>query len=432
MRKKVREITDEDFYSLKIGMIWRYFKSESFAFWMICAYLFFEYVRPQSIYPAIDFLPWAQLTVIGAFLGCFADRTVRWVSSPANILLIIFLIIILSSSVLAYFPSLSYTQLDKYYTWVIVYFLIINIVNTRKRFFIFLCFFLVASFKLSLSLSIIWAQRGFSFTNWGLSGPPGFFQNSGELAIQMLVFWPIAWAFTYSLKSYVSKQWYWLLMLMPITAIIVILGSSSRGAQLALVIQIVVMNYRTIFKPKIFTSVAISLLLISVFLPDEQKQRFQFMGEDETSRQRILYFENGLEMMKEHPVLGVGYFNFIPYFERYYPEDVMFGEAELPHNIFIQVGTDSGYTGLIVFLLIILLAFKIGLRFKSMPDCDENKNLISACSNLSLLGFVISGQFVTVAYYPYLWVHLALVVAFYNSYVIINCKNARLNRKNHH
>ncbi len=94
MRKKVSDITDEDFYSLKISLIWQYFKSESFAFWMICAYLFLEYVRPKSIYPAIDFLPWTQLAVIGALLGCFTDKTIKWVSSSINILLILFLIII--------------------------------------------------------------------------------------------------------------------------------------------------------------------------------------------------------------------------------------------------------------------------------------------------------------------------------------------------
>jgi O-antigen ligase len=415
MRKKVSDITDEDFYSLKMSLIWKYFKSESFAFWMICAYLFFEYVRPQSIYPAIDFLPWTQLAVIGALLGCFTDKTIKWVSSSINILLILFLIIILLSSVYAYFPSVSYANLENYYLWVVIYFLIINIVNTRKRFFIFLCVFLVASFKISLSLAITWAQRGFSFTTWGLSGPPGFFQNSGELAIQMLVFWPIAWAFSHSLKPYVSKTWYRLLMLMPITAIMVILGASSRGGQLALVVQLVVMNYRTVFKPKVFISCGVAFALLWTFLPVEQKERFQTMGEDKTSLQRILYWENGLEMIKEHPLLGVGYFNFPPYFERYYPQDLLVRSAQLPHNILIQVGTDTGLLGLSVFFGIILLAYQRGRRFKA-DGCEEQQKLIGRCANLSLLGFVVAGQFVTVAYYPFLWVHLALVVALNNSY----------------
>ncbi|MBL3556704.1 MULTISPECIES: O-antigen ligase family protein [Marinobacter] len=416
MRKKAKEITEEDLYSLNIGMNWRYLKSESFAFWMICMYLFFEYVRPQSIYPIIDFLPWTQLAIIGALVGCFADRTVRWVSSSVNVLLILFLILILLSSVFAYFPSISYGKLENYYLWVIIYFLIINIVNTRKRFFIFLCIFLVASFKISLSLAISWAMRGFSFTTWGLSGPPGFFQNSGELAIQMLVFWPIAWAFAHSLKPRITKTWYWLLMLMPITAIMVILGASSRGAQLALVVQLVVMNYRTVFKPKVLISCAIAVTLLWTFLPEEQKDRFRTMGEDRTSQQRILYWENGLEMIKEHPVLGVGYFNFPSYFGRYYADDVLLHRVELPHNIIIQVGTDTGITGLAIFLILILVALRKAQRFRA-DGCENNQKLIGACANLSLLGFIVAGQFVTVTYYPYLWIHLALLVSMRNSFM---------------
>lgn len=415
MLKKHHAATDEDLYSLRVGQIWRYFKSETFAFWMICAYLFFEYVRPQAIYPAIDILPWAQLTVIGAILGCFTDKTVRWVSSPINKLLLIFFIIILVSSFFAYFPTVSYNNIYKYYLWVIIYFLVINIVNTRKRFFIFLCIFLVASFKISLSLAITWAERGFSFTDWGLKGPPGFFENSGELAIQMLVFWPIAWAFTYSIKPYISKWWYRLLLLMPITAIMVILGASSRGAQLALVCQLVVMNYRYIFNLRVLPAILVSLFLIWNFLPEEQKQRFETMGQDGTSQQRLLYWQNGIEMIEDNPVLGVGYFNFASYFERYYPEDVLLGRAELPHNIFIQVGTDTGFLGLTAFGGLLLVAYRLGRRFKA-GGCEDKQRLIGSCANLSLLGFVVAGQFVTVTYYPFLWIHLALIVALNNSF----------------
>ena len=31
--------------------------------------------------------------------------------------------------------------------------------------------------------------------------------------------------------------------------------------------------------------------------------------------------------------------------------------------------------------------------------------------NLALLGYVVAGQFVTVAYYPYTWIHLMFVTA---------------------
>lgn len=415
MVKKRKEVTIKDFYELNLRAMFRYFGSETLAFWMICVYLFLEYVRPQSIIPALDFLPWTQLAVLGALVGCFIDKSVRWVSSSINVWLILFFIAILLSSLFAFWPEVSFSQLHNFYTWFVIYFVIINIVNTEKRFFIFICIFFLASFKLSLSLSITWAKRGFSFTDWGLSGPPGFFQNSGELAIQMLVFWPLAWVFVLHMKPYVSKTKYFILLLMPVTAIMVILGASSRGAQLALLVQLLVLNYKSIFKPKVIFSCAIIFSILWTILPAEQKERFQVVGDDRTSRQRLLYWENGLEMMNDNPFFGVGYFNYVNYYEYFYAEDMLYGRAELPHNIFIQIGTDSGYIGLSLFLALIISARKkMSSTFKKLKVSECSFYRLPLGFNLSLIGFLIAGQFVTVGYYPFFWIHLALVVSFYN------------------
>ncbi|WP_372997845.1 O-antigen ligase family protein [Marinobacter sp.] len=408
-------ITDEDLFSLKVSKLWRAFRSESFAFWMICVYLFFEYVRPQSILPFLDILPWAQLAVLGALIGCFFDKTVKWVSSFGNKLLITFLLIIIISSMSAYWPQVSYNNLDKLYSWIVIYFLIICIVNTRQRFFIFFLIFLLASFKISASLAMTWAGRSFTFTGWGLMGPPGFFQNSGELAIQMVVYWPVALALTVFLKPYLSKWMYVICMAMPITAWAVILGSSTRGGQLALFAQFVKKYFHRITRPKILIAIALGASVFWSFLPDEQKQRFSSMGEDKTSQQRLLYWQNGWEMMLDHPVVGVGYFNFIPYYETYYVDDMLYKNAQLPHNIFIQVGTDAGFLGLSIYTAIILYSFFVTRALgKEKSEMILMESKLATAFNYSLIGFVVAGQFVTVAYYPFLWIHLSMVTALKN------------------
>ena len=147
MVRKQKEIFAQDLFRLELAPMWRYFKSESFAFWMICFYLSLEYVRPQSIIPELDFLPWTQLAVLGSLAGCFIDKTVKWNSTPLNSLLFLFFILILISSAFAYDSSISYRYLENFYTWLIIYLLVVNIVNSKNRFFIFICIFLLASFK---------------------------------------------------------------------------------------------------------------------------------------------------------------------------------------------------------------------------------------------------------------------------------------------
>ncbi|AKV94696.1 hypothetical protein ACP86_00060 [Marinobacter sp. CP1] len=384
---------------------------------MICFYLFFEYVRPQSIIPELDFLPWTQLSLIGALIGLIFEPTKKWVSSPVNKLLIVFLLTIFLSIVNAYWPDISLVYLKNMYVWVIVYFLIINIITTRKRFLIFLAIFVLASFKISLSLAITWAKRGFSFTDWGLQGPPGFFQNSGELAIQMAIFWPIAFSVTLYFKAYISNLKYCILLTMPISAIMVILGASSRGAQLALLVQFIAGNFRRIFKIKVILFVFVALYSAWWLLPPEQKDRFEIAGEDRTSQQRLLYWQNGIDMMNEHPFFGVGYFNFIPYYNINYSSDLLRDSAELPHNIFVQIGSELGYTGLVIYLLFIFFGFKTSLDARKNFARDRSDVFfkdICKSANISFIGFLVAGQFVSVAYYPFMWIHLALLVSLRN------------------
>jgi len=403
-----QQYTIEDLYSLELKVWWAYFKSESLAFKMICLYLFVEYVRPQSIITWLDFLPWAKLFLLGSLIGVFMEKDRKWVSSPINKWMVLFFLSILWSTVNAQYPSESYKYLANFYTWFVIYFLIINIVTTPKRFLFFLAIFCIASFKISLSLAITWAKRGFSFTDWGLMGPPGPFANSGELAIQMAVFWPIGLAVALSLKPYISSWKFKVLMLMPITACMVILGASSRGGQLAMMLQFFLRFFKQIFKIKVLVGIVVVVAAGWHFLPEEQKQRFAESGSDKTSEQRLLYWKNGFKMMNDHPFTGVGYFNFMPYFEDYYSEDMLYPTAQLPHNIFVQVGADLGYIGLFFYLMLISSAFsaisKIGKD--TVPSIIGE---LSVALKISMIGFLVAGQFVSVVYYPFLWIQLALI-----------------------
>lgn len=407
----------EDFYSLKIRPLWNHFKGESLAFWMICGYLFVEYVRPQSIYPAINFLPWATVFLMGSALAWMVDRKERWVRDPVNKWLIIYLVLLILSCANAYRPEISWPYLRNYYIWVIVYFCIINIVTTPQRFFIFILLFLVCSFKISLFTAKTWAFRGFAYTSWGLQGPPGFFTNSGELAIQMLMFSPIALELARFLKPWLTRPKYYLLLFFPVTGAMTVMGASSRGGQLGLVYQI----YHSILKGNISFKTIVLVVAIGAsafyLLPDEQKDRFSAAGDDRTSQQRLLYWKHGLEMIQEHPFLGIGYFNFPTYYENFHRKDMLYDTAQLPHNIFVQVGTDAGVTGLVIFLMIIYRCFKATGTVRKLTAADSaTKPYYRMARGLdsALWGFLIAGQFVTVTYYPFIWINLAFSVCLRN------------------
>lgn len=408
----------DDFLALKFKSIWIQFLKEHFSFWMICGYLFIEYVRPQSIIPAIDILPWVKLFILLSFASCLIDNSITWVSDSTNKWMIIFSILIILSIVNATYPDISSEHIIDSFQWFVIYFLIINIVNSEKRFFIFLLIFLFASFKISFTLARVWAFRGFSFTTWGLMGPPGYFQNSGELAIQMLMFSPIAYQLTLCMKPRLTSFKYWMMLAMPITGAMTVMGASSRGGQIGMAFQVV---YTFLRERLSIRSILIALIVMVVgywVLPDEQLERFSGSGEDKTSQQRLFYWEHGIEMIQDHPWQGVGYFNFAPYYAEHYPEDMLYEQAQLPHNIFIQIGTDTGIPGLILYLFLIYSGFKKTSEVRKLaaklPTGSFYYFGLTRGFDAALLGFLIAGQFVTVGYYPFMWIHLAFVVSMKN------------------
>jgi O-antigen ligase len=274
-------------------------------------------------------------------------------------------------------------------------------------------FFLIINFKISQHGAASFAMRGFSFSHWGLSGPPGWFRNSGEFAMQMTVVFSISWCLLQATKKYFegSKRWWFLLALFPGTAALSVIGSSSRGGQLALATILIIffLTGKHFFRKMLLLVFAVYLGL--QLLPAEQLKRFNSAGSDRTSQLRLKHWENALEVIKEHP-LGIGYYNW----RDYYPISFDVIKVEEIHNTPLQAFVELGYPGGILFLFMVITAFIMNAKTKrEMGRIDSsNANIIAAIArglNLGLLSTFISALFMSVLFYPIFWVAFALTSA---------------------
>ncbi|MBK8187805.1 MAG: hypothetical protein IPK77_11520 [Cellvibrio sp.] len=161
--------TVKNFYAFKVGAMWRHFKKQHFSFWMICGYLFFEFVKPQAIFPQLEVIPWAQLLLIGALIGSFVDPSVKWVSNTANIYIIILLLLIILSICFAQFPAVSMDNFMLFLAGSSYTFLATTIVNTPERLYIFCSSTLSQLEKLQSAHPRIGHLEGLVFKIGGLS-----------------------------------------------------------------------------------------------------------------------------------------------------------------------------------------------------------------------------------------------------------------------
>lgn len=416
-QKSEQPIDIKEYYSVNIGALWKGLRKEHISFWFLCAYFLFEYVRPQILYPSIDVLPWAFLFMLLALAAAFADKSVVWVGNPLNKLFVVMAIIIVLSGIFSYYPMVSWKDRNTMLTWVIVYFLLTSIVNTERRLILFLCAYLLFNLKMGQHGAYDWMRRGFSFASYGLIGSPGWFRNSGEFAIQMLIFGSLAIAFCVSFMEYWGRFKKWIFLICASTGYISVIGASSRGSQLALAIIVVWGLFKIRGGIKFLIVVIALAVALYHLLPEEQIKRFEDSGDDTTSLQRLAYWKIGIELAKENPVLGIGYGNWMPYVSKLYPEGVgPLKIVQVPHSIYIQAAAEMGYTGLFWFVLMILSAFYVNAKTRKIIK-GSNKNYITFISfglDAGLVGFIVAGAFVTVLYYPFFWIQIAMIAMLNN------------------
>jgi putative inorganic carbon (HCO3(-)) transporter len=97
-------------------------------------------------------------------------------------------------------------------------------------------------------------------------------------------------------------------------------------------------------------------------------------------------------------------------FRIYAPNPTDFHAA---HSIFFQVLGEHGYIGLILFVSIIgtawLTANKIIRSVRNHPDLKWAGDF-AAMAQVSLIGYIVGGAFLSLAYYDYFWYVVAALV----------------------
>ena len=172
--------------------------------------------------------------------------------------------------------------------------------------------------------------------------------------------------------------------------------------------------------PKRIAGIFMVLIMGLAFLfvmPKASKARLQsgfHPDADKTATIRLNLWGAGLRMFKDHPILGVGPANFPPEYLLYHPDSDPEVKLWVPHSIYIEALSELGLTGSAILGIVWLLLFRMNSRTRRNLQLlgPEGTRLfeyyLSIGLDLAFLGFLVSGAFLTVLYYPHLWLLLGL------------------------
>jgi len=395
----------------------RALKAEDLGFKIAVLYLVFSYLRPQVLLPWLSFVPWTQLVILAGLIYILLYRKLSL--QGGHYLVLMFYMIILISAWNSQYPSVSFSKIDIVGIWLLEMVFFTNIIKNIRQYWLLTVVLFVILFKMSLFGAKTWAMRGFGFTKWGIAGPDGFFSNSGEysLLMAMLAVWSLAFILRHENKS---RLYY----LLPITAVMSVLGASSRGGQLALIAGLLYLAFVVgRLRIKTLFYIVLSGWLIYQVIPEEQKERFESMGSDNTSVSRVIYWKSGLDMLQKYPLTGVGYNAFPEYFHDHYSfllekDDFLSSRKEVSHNTYIQMASNLGYPGIAVYLAMIYLLFRYTRKSLVYARDDAQKEETWMVYNLygleaALVTYLIGSTFMSVGYYPYIYLLFMFVMPMY-------------------
>jgi len=405
-----------ELYYMRLQTLWSELKRQHKPFWWLCVYFLFEYIRPQSLYPAIDIIPWGLTCLMLVLVFSILDRETKWVPSSANKTIIIFSVVVALSIMVAHSPIAALNKIDIYLSWLILYFAFIAIVNNENKLILFIVFFLLINFKMSQFGARNFLLHGYS--SYGVSGSPGWFKDAGDLGHQMIVFVCFSIAFIVALKKYWSRTKFVLFSLAPITGMLTIIATASRGVQLGIACTALWFILKSKGGLKVLLLISAAGVVFYNLLPPEMISEFRNAGEDSTSQQRLILWDIGWETLKEHPFLGVGYYNWLEYCSSQYPFGIPGTRRDhclVIHNTYISAGTELGFIGLSLYLLLVLTVFRLNYRTRKLArDKNDFLYFMAHGSDGGLVGFLVASTFFDMLFYPIFWVQLGISVAINN------------------
>ncbi|ARU55221.1 O-antigen polymerase [Oleiphilus messinensis] len=146
-------------------------------------------------------------------------------------------------------------------------------------------------------------------------------------------------------------------------------------------------------------------------------------GIDESAMGRIYAWQAAISMATHHPLTGVGINNF--YANYYFHSPHWDGKNHAVHSTWFQVLAESGFLGLIIFIILVYSTFqftrKNNQRIRLNPGLPPSVCVMGNALQSGLAGFCISGTFLTQGFIWPLYILMALTIGL-NYYLDSHCR----------
>lgn len=350
----------------------------------------------------------SALATLGSLLLSKEPKRIPWNST--SILLILFLLWMLITTIFAINPEPAWRELNLVWKIWLMAFLVMIIATTPER---------IRTLMWVITLSLgFYGFKGGLFTlltggNARVWGPSNtFIGGNNEVGMALVMTIPLLRFLQLSVQDLRLRFGFTLLMLL---CLICILGTHSRGALLGLAGMGLFLLFKSRRKLPLLLLFCIAIPAMTSFMPEKWHARMATIRtyeQDGSAMGRINAWYTAANLAAHRPT-GGGYkclHNPLT-FDLYSPNPDSFHDA---HSIYFEVLGEHGFVGLTLFLLIGITTWRRASRTIALSQkLPELKWIADLCSmiQVSLVGYFVNGAFLGLAMFDLYYDLIGVVIA---------------------
>lgn len=379
-------------------------------YWGVLLLAWLGYMNPHRLcYGFMLSFPVVMIVALATMISLLMTKDPKKIVwSRETIMLALFIVWMGITTLMAEYPKLAAAQYEKVVKIHILTFITLMVLNTRERIHGFV-------WILVLSLGFYGIKGGiFTIVNGGayrVNGPSTtFIAGNNELALALVMTVPLI----RYLQLQETRKWFKLgllvgMVLTPIAAI----GSQSRGALLALSVVGVAFWLKSRNKLAMAILVSVLVAVIVSLMPESWYKRMDTINtydQDESALGRLNAWGCAWNVAKDR-IFGGGFELWQPgMFAKYGPDPLNVRDV---HSIYFEVMGEQGFIGLAMFLSLLGMAWfkcqKVIKLTRKNPEQSWARDL-AAMIQVSIIGYMVGGAFLGMAYFDYPYHLIVLVV----------------------
>ncbi|MGK7869302.1 putative O-glycosylation ligase, exosortase A system-associated [Falsiroseomonas sp. E2-1-a20] len=374
-----------------------------------------SFMNPHRlVYGFAGGIPWAALVFMATVAGCVLSVEARKpVFNAVTWLLIAFLLCITMTTAMAIAaPDAAWAKYSQVSKVILGLLLTSFLLTDRWRIHALVWIMVISVGYFGVRGGIFAIITGGSYRIWG---PPNtMISDNNHLAAGMLVTLPLMNYLRMQSRHHLIRLG--LAFAMGLTLLATI-SSYSRGALLGLVAMLAVLWWRSQRKMVAALVLPFALAGAIAFMPAAWFERMETIGtyeEDRSATGRLDLWAISWKLAVQNPITGSGFTG--PYNQRVVDTVEPGGPARAVHSIWFELLGEHGFITFFVWcgLLVagaIYAQMMVGMA-RNRPELRWAYDL-GRMSQVSLVAYVVSGTFLSLSYWDFLWTLLVVIGAGY-------------------